>query len=160
MLLALGDALAVALLEARGFSARDFHDFHPGGKLGAQLLTVGELMGEAPTVGADASFAEAIEAITAKAWYGGVAIVDADGRLVGALTDGDIRRSVGAASPASQVADHMTRAPVSVEPGTLASEAMRIMNERERPFMLLFVCEEGRLVGAVHMHDFLRAGIA
>jgi len=160
MLLALGDALAVALLEARGFSARDFHDFHPGGKLGAQLLTVGELMGEAPTVGAGASFAEAIEAITAKAWYGGVAIVDAEGHLVGALTDGDIRRAVGTASPASPVADHMTRAPVSVAPGTLASEAMRIMNERERPFMLLFVTEEGRLAGAVHMHDFLRAGIA
>ena len=160
MQLALGDALAMALLEAHGFSARDFQAFHPGGKLGAQLLTVGELMGEAPTVGAQATFAEAIEAITAKAWYGGVAIVDDAGRLIGALTDGDIRRALGKASPASPVADHMTRTPVCVGPDLLASEAMRVMNERERPFMLLFVCDDARLVGAVHMHDFLRAGIA
>jgi len=160
MQLAFGDALAMALLEARGFSARDFQAFHPGGKLGAQLLTVGELMAAPPTVGPDASFAQAIEAISAKAWYGGAAIVDAEGRLVGALTDGDIRRALGKADTASPVADHMTRAPVSVAPDTLASEAMRLMTERERPFMLLFVCEDGRLVGAVHMHDFLRAGIA
>jgi arabinose-5-phosphate isomerase len=160
MMLAFGDALAIALLEARGFSARDFHAFHPGGKLGAQLVTVGDLMGEAPTVGEGASFAEAIAAITAKVWYGGVAVVDADGRLVGALTDGDVRRAVGRAGPGSPLADFMTRTPVSAEPGLLASEAMRLMNERERPFQLLFVCEAGRLVGAVHMHDFLRAGIA
>ena len=162
MLLAFGDALAVALLEARGFSARDFHAIHPGGKLGAQLLTVGDLMGTGetlPKVGARATFAEAIEAITAHVWYGGVAVVDDAGRLVGALTDGDVRRSVGAAQLTSPVADFMTRAPVSVEPDVLASEAVRLMNERERPFNLLFVCEAGRLVGAVHMHDFLRAGV-
>jgi arabinose-5-phosphate isomerase len=163
MQLALGDALAVALLEARGFSARDFHAFHPGGKLGAQLLTVAELMGVGdtlPRVGVGATFAEAIEAITAHVWYGGVAIVDDAGRLVGALTDGDVRRSVGHAQLDSPVADFMTRTPVSVEPDLLATEAMRLMNERERPFQLLFVCEAGRLVGMVHMHDFLRAGIA
>jgi arabinose-5-phosphate isomerase len=163
MQLAFGDALAVALLEARGFSARDFHAFHPGGKLGAQLLTVADLMGvgdTVPKVGPAATFGEAIEAITAHVWYGGVAIVDETGRLVGALTDGDVRRSVGRASPDSPVADFMTRTPVSVEPDVLATEAMRLMNERERPFQLLFVSEGGRLVGAVHMHDFLRAGIA
>ena len=113
-----------------------------------------------PRVGLGATFAEAIEAITAHVWYGGVAIVDETGRLVGALTDGDVRRSLGKADLASPVADFMTRTPVSVEPTLLASEAMRLMNERERPFQLLFVCEAGRLVGAVHMHDFLRAGIA
>ena len=163
MLLALGDALAMALLEARGFSARDFHAFHPGGKLGAQLLTVGDLMGvgeTVPRVGERASFAEAIEAIQAHVWYGGVAVVDEAGRLVGALTDGDVRRSVGHAKLDSPVADFMTRAPVAVEPGLIASEAMRLMTERDRPFNLLFVCEAGRLVGAVHMHDMLRAGIA
>jgi arabinose-5-phosphate isomerase len=160
MQLAFGDALAVALLEARGFSARDFHAFHPGGKLGAQLITVGDLMGEAPFVGAGATFGEAVEAISAKVWYGGVAVVDEAGRLVGALTDGDVRRSIGRAGPASPVAEFMTPAPVSAPPAMLASEAMRLMNERERPFNLLFVCDEGRLVGAVHMHDFLRAGIA
>ncbi len=163
MQLALGDALAVALLEARGFSARDFHAFHPGGKLGAQLVTVADLMGvgdAVPRVGPGATFAEAIEAITAGVWYGGVAIVDEAGRLVGALTDGDVRRSLGKADLASPVADYMTRTPVSVEPTLLASEAMRLMNERERPFQLMFVCEAGRLVGAVHMHDLLRAGVA
>jgi arabinose-5-phosphate isomerase len=163
MQLAFGDALAMALLEARGFSARDFHAIHPGGKLGAQLVTVGDLMGvgeAVPKVGEGATFAEAIEAITARAWYGGVAVVDAAGRLVGALTDGDVRRSLGKAELGSPVADFMTRAPVASAPGLLASEAMRLMNERERPFNLLFVCEDGRLVGAVHMHDLLRAGIA
>ncbi len=163
MQLAFGDALALALLEARGFSARDFHAFHPGGKLGAQLMTVADLMGvgdTVPRVGLGATFAEAIEAITAHVWYGGVAIVDEAGRLVGALTDGDVRRSLGKADLASPVADYMTRTPVSVEPTLLASEAMRLMNERERPFQLMFVCEAGRLVGAVHMHDLLRAGIA
>ena len=163
MLLALGDALAMALLEARGFSDRVFHAFHPGGKLGAQLLTVGDLMGvgeTVPRVGERASFAEAIEAIQAHVWYGGVAVVDEAGRLVGALTDGDVRRSVGHAKLDSPVADFMTRAPVAVEPGLIASEAMRLMTERDRPFNLLFVCEAGRLVGAVHMHDMLRAGIA
>jgi arabinose-5-phosphate isomerase len=89
-----------------------------------------------------------------------VAVTDEAGRLVGALTDGDVRRSLGAARLDSPVADFMTRAPVSVEPSCLAGEAMRLMNERERPFNLLFVCEAGRLVGAVHMHDFLRAGVA
>jgi arabinose-5-phosphate isomerase len=163
MQLAFGDALAMALLEARGFSARDFHDIHPGGKLGAQLVTVGDLMGvgeAVPTVGVDATFAEAIEAITARVWYGGVAVTDDAGALVGALTDGDVRRSVGKAELGSPVADFMTRTPVSAPPDMLASEAMRLMNERERPFQLLFVCADGRLVGAVHMHDFLRAGIA
>jgi arabinose-5-phosphate isomerase len=160
MQLAFGDALAMALLVARGFSARDFHAFHPGGKLGAQLVTVGDLMGEPPAVGETASFSEAIAAITARAWYGGVAVVGPDGQLVGALTDGDVRRSLGRAELGSPVADFMTRSPVSAPPSLLASEAMRLMNERERPFNLLFVCEDGRLVGAVHMHDFLRAGIA
>jgi len=163
MLLAFGDALAVALLEARGFSARDFLAFHPGGKLGAQLVTVADLMGvgdTVPKVDVAATFAEAIEAITAHVWYGGVAIVDEADRLVGALTDGDVRRSVGRARLESPVADFMTRTPISVEPDILATEAMRLMNERERPFQLLFVTEGGRLVGAVHMHDFLRAGVA
>jgi arabinose-5-phosphate isomerase len=163
MQLAFGDALAMALLEARGFSARDFQTFHPGGKLGAQLITVADLMGVGemvPRVRPEATFAEAIEAISAKVWYGGVAVVDAEGRLVGALTDGDVRRSLGKARLDSPVADFMTRAPVSVAPDTLASEAMHLMTERERPFMLLFVCEAGRLMGAVHMHDLLRAGVA
>ena len=163
MQLAFGDALAVALLEAKGFSARDFKVIHPGGKLGAMLMTVGDLMGvgdAVPKVGERATFAEAIEVITDNVWYGGVAVVDDAGRLVGALTDGDVRRALGKADLTSPVADHMTRTPIFVEPDLLAGEALRMMNERERPIMLLFVCENGKLVGAAHMHDFLRAGIA
>jgi arabinose-5-phosphate isomerase len=163
MQLALGDAIAMALLEARGFSARDFKAIHPGGKLAAQLLTVRDLMGvgdAVPKVGERATFAEAIDVITGNVWYGGVAVVDEAGRLVGALTDGDVRRALGKADLTSPVADHMTRTPVFVEPDLLAGEALRMMNERDRPIMLLFVCENGKLVGAAHMHDFLRAGIA
>jgi len=162
MQLALGDALAMALVEARGFSAADFRDFHPGGRLGARLVTVADLMGrgeDAPAVGLDATIEQAIVEISRKR-YGGASVVDADGRLVGAFTDGDLRRTLPAAGLQARVADHMTRTPVSVEPQTLATEALRVMNERPRPIMLLFVCDKGRLVGALHMHDLLRAGIA
>jgi arabinose-5-phosphate isomerase len=162
MQMALGDALAIALLEARGFSAADFRTFHPGGRLGSRLVTVGELMGRgeaAPSVLDSASIAEAIVEISAKR-YGGAAVVDAEGRLVGAFTDGDLRRALPVAGLDARVADHMTRTPVFVTPQTMASEALRVMNERPRPIMLLFVCEDGRLAGAVHMHDFLRAGVA
>ena len=162
MQMAFGDALAVALLEARGFSAEDFRNFHPGGKLGARLVTVGDLMArgaDLPAVGPGATLSDAIVEIT-RTRCGGGAVVDAEGRLVGAFTDGDLRRALPAADLSAPVADHMTRAPVFVHPHLLATEALRVMNERPRPIMLMFACEEGRLVGAVHMHDFLRAGIA
>ncbi len=162
MQMALGDALAIALLESRGFSAADFKTFHPGGRLGARLVTVGELMGRgaaAPVVLESASIADAIVEISAKR-YGGAAVVDGEGRLVGAFTDGDLRRALPVAGLDARVADHMTRTPVYVSPQTMASEALRVMNERPRPIMLLFVCEAGKLVGAAHMHDFLRAGVA
>ncbi|MGA0602880.1 KpsF/GutQ family sugar-phosphate isomerase [Caulobacter sp. KR2-114] len=162
MQMALGDALAIALLEARGFSPADFRTFHPGGRLGARLVTVGELMGRdeaLPAIPQHATIGQAVVEISAKR-YGGAAVVDAEGRLVGAFTDGDLRRALPQAGLDAPVAAHMTHAPVSVSPQTMASEALRVMNERPRPIMLLFVCEEDRLVGAVHMHDFLRAGIA
>ncbi len=162
MQLALGDALAMALLEARGFSAADFREFHPGGRLGTRLVTVGELMGQGedvPAIAEGATIADAIHEISRKR-YGGTAVVDAQRRLVGAFTDGDLRRTLPLAGLEAPVADHMTRVPVAVEPGMLATEAMRLMNERGRPIMLLFVCEDDRLVGALHMHDLLRAGIA
>ena len=162
MQMAFGDALAIALLEARGFSAEDFRSFHPGGRLGAQLVTVGDLMARAeatPSIPLDANLAEAVVEMSAKR-LGGVGVVDADGRLVGVFTDGDLRRALPRAGLDAPVADHMTRAPVFVGPELLATEALRIMNERSSPIMLVFVCEGERLVGAVHMHDFLRAGIA
>jgi arabinose-5-phosphate isomerase len=162
MQLAFGDALAIALLEARGFSAADFRNFHPGGKLGAQLVTVGDLMARGenlPKVLLTATIYDAIVEIT-RTRYGGVAVVDEDDRLVGAFTDGDLRRALPDADLAAPVTMHMSSAPVFVHPHLLATEALRVMNERPRPILLMFACENDRLVGAVHMHDFLRAGIA
>ena len=162
MQMAFGDALAVALLEARGFSASDFKNFHPGGRLGARLVTVGDLMvkGEdLPRVPHTATLSEAIVEIS-RGRCGGVGVVDHGGRLVGAFTDGDLRRALPDADLTAGVAAHMNRAPVHVPPQLMATEAVRVMNERPRPIMLIFVCEAGRLVGAAHMHDFLRAGIA
>jgi arabinose-5-phosphate isomerase len=162
MQMAFGDALAIALLEARGFSAADFRNFHPGGQLGAQLVTVADLMArgnDLPMVRAGASLSEAIVEMTAKR-FGGVAVVDADGRLMGAFTDGDLRRALPFANLGDPVDGHMSNAPVFVDPHLLATEALRVMNDRPRPILLLFACEGEHLVGAIGMHDFLRAGIA
>ena len=161
MQLAFGDALAVALLETRGFSAADFRAFHPGGRLGARLITVADLMAtgaDVPTLPPTATLAEAIFEIT-RTRYGGAAVIDAKGRLIGAFTDGDLRRALPSSDLTAPVADHMNSAPVSVDSRLLASEALRTMNERPRPIMLMFVCDDGKLVGAVHMHDLLRAGV-
>ena len=161
MQMAFGDALAIALLEARGFSAKDFRAFHPGGRLGAQLVTVRDLMlaGEhLPSVSSGATLSETILAIT-RTRCGGVGVVDGDGKLVGSFTDGDLRRAMAKADLAAPVVAHMNPAPVFVDPSMLATEALREMNERERPILLLFACEKGRLVGAVHMHDLLRVGV-
>jgi arabinose-5-phosphate isomerase len=162
MQMALGDALAVALLEARGFSAADFRNFHPGGRLGAQLVTVGDLMArdtDIPVVRIGVNLSEAIIEMSRKR-YGGVAVVDGQGRLLGVFTDGDLRRALPDAELSDLIESHMTRTPVFVDPHVLATEALRLMNERTHPIQIIFVCENGRLTGAVHMHDFLRAGIA
>ena len=162
MQMAFGDALAIALLEGRGFSAADFREVHPGGHLGARLITVRDLMSvgeDLPTVREAATLSDAIFEIT-RTRHGGVAVVDAQGRLVGAFTDGDLRRALPKADLTAPVVEHMTRTPAFVDPRLLATEALREMNRRERPILLMFVCEEDRLVGAVSMHDFLRAGIA
>jgi arabinose-5-phosphate isomerase len=162
MQLAFGDALAMALLEARGFSAADFRNFHPGGRLAAKLVTVGDVMArgdDVPAIAETASLSEAIVEMTRKR-YGGAAVVDAAGRFVGAFTDGDLRKALPTADLSSAVAVHINRNPVFVEPHLLATEALRVMNERPRPIQLVFVCEEGRLVGVVGTHDLLRAGIA
>ncbi len=162
MQLAFGDALAIALLEVRGFSAADFRAFHPGGRLGARLVAVADLMvtGEdVPTLPPSATLSDAIFEIT-RGRIGGAAVVDPGGRLLGAFTDGDLRRAMALADLTAPVERHMTRDPVFVDPRLMASEALRVMNERPRPITLVFVCEQGRLVGAAHLHDLLRAGIA
>ncbi|HEY5290320.1 MAG TPA: CBS domain-containing protein, partial [Caulobacteraceae bacterium] len=105
------------------------------------------------------SLSEAIVEMTRKR-YGGVAVVDGGGALVGVFTDGDLRRALPTADLAAPMAGHMTRSPVTVDPRLLATEALRLMTERPRPIQLLIACEDGRPVGVVGMHDFLKAGIA
>ena len=159
--MAFGDALAISLMEMRGFSADDFHKFHPNGRLGAQLLKVRELMskgGDVPQVRQDASLLDATIEMT-RARLGGTAITDNEGRLIGAFTDGDLRRAVTAKQNLTEpVGRFMTVTPHAIIPDDLAHEALHVMHEHN--IMLLFVCEKGRLVGAVHMHDLLHAGVA
>jgi arabinose-5-phosphate isomerase len=160
MQVVLGDALAVALVERRGFSISDFHRFHPKGKLGARLLTVAELMSEGdavPQVGGAAAILDAAVEMTKKR-FGATAVVAEDGRLVGAFTDGDLRRSLMVTGPTDRVAEHMSRAPHRVAPTLLASDALAIMNDRQ--ILQLFVCRDDRLIGIVHLHDVLAAGVA
>ncbi len=161
--LALGDALAVALLDARGFSADDFARSHPGGALGRKLLThVADVMrtGEAvPAVQAGTTLAEAILEITKKG-MGMTTVVDAERRLVGLFTDGDLRRVLArAADPRGlRVDEVMTREPRSVRPEALAVEAVELM-ERRKSTQMPVVDAEGRLVGALNIHDLFQAKI-
>jgi arabinose-5-phosphate isomerase len=156
MQLALGDALAVALLERRGFSARDFRLFHPGGQLGALLSFVRDVMhtGDAvPLVPAGARMAEAIPAMSRKAAdyvAGCVGIVDDNGALVGIITDGDLRRRMRPDLLELPVEAIMTRSPRTVRPDQLVSEALELLNTSK--VQVLLVVEDGRPVGIVHFH--------
>lgn len=156
----LGDALAVALIEERGFSESDFALFHPGGRLGAQLTTVRQLMGceeEIPVISASATLMDATIEMSRKR-YGATAVVNDRGQLVGAFTDGDLRRAFATNDINGFITAHMSPQPVSVSPATLLSDALRILNDNA--ITVLFVCEDDmRLVGAIHLHDILRAGI-
>lgn len=158
--LAIGDAVAVALLERRGFSATDFKVFHPSGKLGQRLLKVRELMHaapEVPLIGLAAPMSEALIVMSAKS-FGCVGIVDAAGLLAGIITDGDLRRHMAADLLERPAAEVMTRSPLTVGPDSLAAEALGLMNDRK--VTSLFVVADGRPVGLVHMHDCLRAGVS
>jgi arabinose-5-phosphate isomerase len=160
MMLALGDALAVALLERRGFSAEDFRNLHPGGRLGSKLLRVADLMHEGdelPLAGDAVRMDEAILVITAKR-FGCVGIVDGNGFLLGIITDGDLRRHMTPDLLKQPAASIMTRAPHTIRPDALAAEALRLMNESA--ITSLFVTADNRPVGILHVHDCLRAGVA
>jgi len=159
MQLVLGDALSLALLEWRGFTAEDFRSIHPGGQLGARLKFVRDLMhtGErVPLAGPDTPMSEALVIMTEKS-LGCLGVVGEAGRLVGVITDGDLRRNMGAGLLAARAADVMTRSPKSVPPTMLAAEALELLNASQ--ITSLFVLQESRPVGVVHIHDFLRAGI-
>lgn len=161
--LALGDALAVVLLDARGFSSEDFAHSHPGGALGRKLLThVSDVMrsGErVPKVGENAPVADAILEISSKG-MGMTAVLDVDGRVVGIFTDGDLRRAFAriADMRATPVRDVMTRNPRSIAPDRLAVEAVEIM-ERHKINQLLVLNEELRLAGALNTHDLMLARV-
>jgi len=160
MMMALGDVLAVGLLERKGFSADDFQVLHPGGRLGQMLLRVSDIMhdgDEVPLVVPDAPMSEALLTMTTKR-FGCVGAVDGDGRLVGVITDGDLRRHMGAALLTHTAGTVMTRGPKTIRPQALAAEALGLMNANK--ITSLFVVEDGKPIGILHIHDCLRAGVA
>lgn len=161
MQLALGDALAVALLEARGFSAMDYKVFHPGGKLGAILSHVSELMHKGssmPLVALGTSMPEATIRLSEKR-FGCVGVIDEQGRLAGIVTDGDIARNMGRNLQALKVDDVMTWEPKTVRKSMLATSAMAMLNEKK--ISAVFVVDDDNMpIGIVHFHDLLRIGVA
>jgi arabinose-5-phosphate isomerase len=163
MQMALGDALAVALLKRRGFTEADFRGFHPGGRLGARLRRVHDLMhtGDAiPLVAIGTRMDRALVLMTEK-HFGCLGVTSADGALVGIITDGDLRRSMGPDLLTRPVDDVMTRGPRTIGPDALAAEALHAMNAHDRPVTALFVVgPNGEVSGILHIHDLLRAGVA
>jgi arabinose-5-phosphate isomerase len=160
MQLAIGDALAIALLESRGFTAVDFGVFHPRGQLGAALKFVRDIMHEGtavPLIKRGAPMSEAIVEMSAKG-FGCVAVTDGNGKLAGVITDGDLRRHMRGDLLQVPVDDVMTASPKVVRPDQLASEALQLLNSSK--ITALVVVEAGRPVGIVHFHDLLRAGLA
>lgn len=159
MTLALGDCLAIALLEAKGFTAEDFKRIHPGGSLGAQLKYVEDVMHGAedlPLITKKTPMSEALVTMTQKA-FGCLGVVDGRGRLVGVITDGDLRRHMGADLLAASAGDIMTHKPKTIRPDLLASGALEQLNASR--ITSLFVVDKTKPIGIVHIHDLLRAGL-
>ncbi|MDJ0608271.1 MAG: KpsF/GutQ family sugar-phosphate isomerase [Kiloniellales bacterium] len=159
-MMALGDALAIALLERKGFTAQDFHSLHPGGSLGQMLVRVKDLMRgeeELPLCEPDTVLSEAILTMTNRT-FGCLGVVGPDRRLLGIITDGDLRRHMAPDLLERRAEEVMTPAPKTTDENLLAAEALAIMNEYN--ITSLFVVENGRPVGIVRMHDCLRVGVA
>lgn len=156
MTLALGDALAIALMEHRQFTAEHFRTFHPGGKLGALLSKVGDLMHEdMPLVSEDAPMSDALLVISQKG-YGVTGVVDGAGRLTGIITDGDLRRHM------QGLLDHSAREVMTANPRVIAPEALAeaaLAEMQARKITCLFAVEDGAPRGILHIHDCLRAGL-
>lgn len=154
--LAMGDALAVALLRRRNFKAEDFGVFHPGGKLGAQMMRVEKLMHpNVPGIDPDAPMSDALLTMTAGGF--GIGAVVADGVLLGVITDGDLRRNMDGLM-ARKAGDVATRNPLTVPPEMLAAQALALLNQRK--ISVLIVCDGPKPVGVIHIHDLLKAGVA
>lgn len=157
MTLALGDALAIALMEHRAFTPDHFRLFHPGGKLGARLLRVRDLMhNDPPLVPETLPMGEALLEITRRG-FGVVGVTDAEGRLCGIITDGDLRRHLDCLM-SHTAGEVMTRNPRTIGPEALAGEAVAVMNSAK--ITCLLVGEGARATGILHIHDCLRAGVA
>jgi arabinose-5-phosphate isomerase len=160
MQLAIGDALAVALLESRGFTAGDFHKFHPGGKLGASLTHVSDIMHRderIPLVKSGTGMRDAIMEITGKG-FGCVGVVSEDGLLTGIITDGDLRRKINLDLLSMSADEVMTRSPKTIKPDMLVATALDIANASA--ITALMVTDNNRPVGIIHIHDLLRIGAA
>ena len=163
MQLAMGDALAVALLESRGFTAQDFRRFHPGGKLGARLSFVRDVMHkgeEIPLVPVGSSMETAVFEMTGKR-FGCVGVTDTTGKLAGIITDGDLRRHMKTNKDllAERVETVMTATPMTIAPESMAAEALALLNETKRSVVLV-VDGARRPVGIVHLHDLYHIGVA
>jgi arabinose-5-phosphate isomerase len=161
MMLSLGDAIAVALMERKGFSPDQYRDFHPGGSLGRALIRVSDLMhsgAELPLAHENTPMRDVLLTMAA-GMLGCVGIVDGAGALIGIVTDGDLRRHIETGVENRKAADVMTRDPKTVRPGLLAAEALALMTEKK--ITQLFVLAEDRAtpLGALHIHDCLRAGL-
>ncbi len=158
--LAMGDALAVALIEMRGFSAQEFHDRHPGGKLGNVLLKVSDVMAKGddmPLADADMKMSDALLVMTAKS-LGCLGVTDTTGALIGIITDGDLRRHMSSDMIDKKVSEIMTKKPKTIPPGMLGAEAVGLMNAAK--ITNIFVVDaDDRPVGLLHLHHLLQAGV-
>ncbi|MDY4885821.1 MAG: KpsF/GutQ family sugar-phosphate isomerase [Alphaproteobacteria bacterium] len=160
--LVMGDVLAIDLMERKGFSATDYKQRHPGGKLGAILSKVSDLMhtgSEMPLIGEDAIMQDALMEMTAK-MLGCVGIVDKEGNLIGIITDGDLRRWMSPGLILEKVSTVMTKNPKTIGPDALAVEALKTMNTTGKGITNLFVLDGKKPIGLIHIHDCLRAGVA
>jgi arabinose-5-phosphate isomerase len=158
MMLALGDALAIALMEHRAFTPEHFRMFHPGGKLGARLLRVRDLMhDDPPLVPESMSMGEALVEISRKG-FGVVGVTDAAGRLTGIITDGDLRRHLDGLMTHT-AGEVMTKGPRTIGPEALAGEALAVMNDRKITCLLVTGADGTKAIGILHVHDCLRAGV-
>ncbi|HEY6578516.1 MAG TPA: KpsF/GutQ family sugar-phosphate isomerase [Rhizomicrobium sp.] len=163
LMLVLGDALAVALMERRGFTSDQYRELHPGGSLGKLLIRVGDIMHdgeELPLVGEGSRLKDVLQVMREKR-FGCAGIADRDGSLVGIFTDGDLQRAIGRITPDSVIAEWMTKSPKTAAPADLAAQALATMNHHK--INVLFVTEPSdsarRPLGILHLHDCLRAGL-
>ncbi|MGL6226895.1 MAG: KpsF/GutQ family sugar-phosphate isomerase [Thermoguttaceae bacterium] len=157
-MLTLGDAIAMSLMQARGFTPKDFNELHPGGALGKKLLLVGSIMhsGDAqPLVASSTSMSEVLLIMTGKG-FGCAGVLDATGQLIGIITDGDLRRHMNETLLQASALDVMTQNPITLSKETPLSKVVRVMNEKA--ITCLFITENSRPIGIIHMHDCLRAG--